>query len=116
MKYFSPTSGFLDSRIHSQIPGDAVEVADDEYARLLSGQAQGKVITINAAGRAELTENSAAPDRRLLILAELDKIDAASLRPLRALYAGTGTDADKARVAELEAAASALRDELQTLN
>ena len=42
--------------------------------------------------------------------------DLASVRPLRAKVAGTATEADDARLAELEAEAQALRTELATLS
>ena len=42
--------------------------------------------------------------------------DLASVRPLRAKLAGTATEADDARLAELEEQAQALRAELVTLN
>jgi hypothetical protein len=40
----------------------------------------------------------------------LDSADAASIRPLRAVAAGTATEADTARLAELEARAKVIRD------
>ncbi len=52
---------------------------------------------------------------RAAILAELAKIDAASVRPLRAQTAGTASSEDVDRLAELEARASGLRGELAGL-
>lgn len=46
------------------------------------------------------------------IRAELAEIDSQAVRPLRAIVAGTATDEDRARLAELEARADALRAEL----
>lgn len=46
------------------------------------------------------------------IRAELAEIDSLAVRPLRAIVAGTATDEDRARLAELEARADALRAEL----
>lgn len=46
------------------------------------------------------------------IKAELAEIDSLAVRPLRAIVAGTATDEDRARLAELEARADALRAEL----
>jgi len=116
MRYFSPSAGFLDSQIHARIPDDAVKISERDYTRLLTGQAEGRTITISAEGKPELSDSPAGPDRRQVIEAELERIDVASLRPLRALLAGFGTDADKARVAELETAAAALREELKQLD
>lgn len=46
------------------------------------------------------------------IRAELAEIDSLAVRPLRAIAAGTATDEDRARLAELETKADALRAEL----
>lgn len=46
------------------------------------------------------------------IRAELAEIDSLAVRPLRAIVAGTATDEDRARLAELEARADKLRAEL----
>ena len=76
---------------------------------------------------APLPEPAPAPEpqtpaaiRRAEIEAELTAIDAASARPLRAILAattsgGTADAADVAKLAELEAQAKALREELATL-
>ena len=49
---------------------------------------------------------------RATLLAELAAIDTATVRPLRAVMAGSGTDADKERLAELEAKAEEIRAKL----
>lgn len=49
------------------------------------------------------------------IIAELDAIDAASARPLRAIATATATQADHDRLAELEARANILRPELAAI-
>ena len=76
---------------------------------------------------APVPESAPAPEpvtpaeiRRAEIEAELTAIDAASARPLRAILAattsgGTADPADVAKLAELEAQAKALREELATL-
>lgn len=53
--------------------------------------------------------------RRAEIAAQLEAVDGASVRPLRAKMAGQGTPADDARLAELEKQAKALRAELAGL-
>lgn len=53
--------------------------------------------------------------RRGEILADLERIDAASARPLRAILVGSATDADRARLTELDNQAAALRAELAAL-
>ena len=50
--------------------------------------------------------------RRADIMAQLDALDLRCIRALRAINAGTGTEADTARLAELEAQAAELRKQI----
>lgn len=77
--------------------------ADSDHYKLKEALASGAGI-----------EPYAAPPsvRRAEILAELAAIDAASVRPLRAVLAGQGAEGDQARLAALEERAAALREEL----
>lgn len=50
--------------------------------------------------------------RRSDIMAQLDAIDLKCIRALRAIQAGTGTEADQERLAELEEQADELRKQL----
>lgn len=44
-KYYSPsTKGFYNSKIHNNIPPDAIFLSDEEYNDLLAAQSEGKVI------------------------------------------------------------------------
>ena len=54
-------------------------------------------------------------DKRADIFTRLDAIDVESMRPQRAITAGTGTQADEDRLKSLEAEAEALRAELAAL-
>lgn len=49
------------------------------------------------------------------LVAQLDALDLKTIRALRAIQAGTGTDADVQRLAELEAQAAEIRQQLQEL-
>lgn len=49
------------------------------------------------------------------LIAQLDVLDLKTIRALRAIQAGTGTDADVQRLAELEAQAAEIRQQLQEL-
>lgn len=64
----------------------------------------------------EPTEVENAQQRIAEIQQQLTVNDLASVRPLRAKVAGTATEFDETRLAELEAQAQALRTELATLN
>lgn len=48
-------------------------------------------------------------------IAQLDALDLKTIRALRAIQAGTGTDADVQRLAELEEQATEIRQQLQEL-
>jgi hypothetical protein len=63
----------------------------------------------------EPTQAEVAKARRQAILAELELLDRAAVRPLRAVAAGTATPEDTAMIAQIEANALALRDELAGL-
>ena len=54
-------------------------------------------------------------DRRADILARLDAVDTATIRPQRSISTGKGTPEDQAKLAALEAEAEALRAELAAL-
>jgi len=64
----------------------------------------------------EPTEAEKAQQRIIEIQQQLTANDLASVRPLRAKLAGTSTDFDDNRLAELEEQAQALRAELVTLS
>lgn len=75
-----------------------------EGAVLLAGQTAEEVIAA--------ADQAANATRRAEILAELDAIDRQGARAARAIAAGTGTDDDRARLAELEERAARLRAEM----
>ena len=62
----------------------------------------------SAAERQEQAEEK----RRAEIMAQLDALDLKCIRALRAISAGTGTEADTERLAALEAQAEELRQQL----
>ncbi len=43
--------GFYHSQLHDDMPPDAVLITDDEYTQLLDGQATGKIIAPDSAGK-----------------------------------------------------------------
>jgi len=48
--YSASVGGFLDSDIHSTLPGDAVPITAQDHAALLAGQREGKVIQADGRG------------------------------------------------------------------
>lgn len=61
---------------------------------------------------AEERQEQAEEKRRADIMAQLDALDLKCIRALRAINAGTGTEADQERLAELEEQAAELRKQL----
>ena len=62
----------------------------------------------------EIAQKEKDAQRRALII-QLDQLDLKCIRALRAIQAGTGTDADTGRLAELEEQAGDIRKQLQDL-
>lgn len=62
----------------------------------------------------EMAEKEKQAQKRDLI-SQLDQIDLKCIRALRALQAGTGTEADTAKLAELEEQAGDIRQQIQEL-
>lgn len=54
-------------------------------------------------------------DKHSVILAELDRLDLQAVRPLRAIAAGTATEADRQKLIALEEQATQLREELANI-
>jgi hypothetical protein len=103
----------------------SLEVADDEAGRTL--QRWRKQAELDSRDgdecKAELvplptpepTAEELAARRKGEILRRLAELDAASVRPLRAINAKTASAADTSRLAEIEAEAATLRAELAGL-
>ncbi|MHA6478898.1 phage tail protein [Stutzerimonas sp. KH-1] len=122
MFFSASNGGFYAAEIHgANMPLDVVEITPEEHAALINGQAAGKVIGVDKGGRPCL-QDPAPPSaaeltarRRAELLAKLSAVDAASARPLRAILVGSATDADRARLTDLDSQATALRAELASL-
>lgn len=57
MKFSATTCGFYSPEIHGEnMPADAIEISVETYEALLEGQAQGKRIAANGAGRPVLID------------------------------------------------------------
>ncbi|WP_051176915.1 tail fiber assembly protein [Halodesulfovibrio aestuarii] len=123
--YSASTHGFYRSDVHNTLPADAVTITQANHSALIAAQSQGKIIQPDENGYPvavepppppEPTEAEKAQQRITEIQSLLTANDLASVRPLRAKLAGTATDFDDNRLAELEEQAKALRAELVTLN
>ncbi|HBV92269.1 tail fiber assembly protein [Pantoea agglomerans] len=89
MKKYSPSNNaFYDTAINRDIPEDAINITEQAWADLLSGQAEGKLIACGADMRPCLTEQplptaeeliSQAEDKRSRLRAEAD----AAIQPLQ---------------------------------
>lgn len=66
MFYSKSRSGFYDAAIHgNEIPSDAVEITSEEHAKLLNGQANGKIIAADASGHPFLQEPPAPTSEKI---------------------------------------------------
>lgn len=84
MKKYSPSiNAFYDTAINKEIPDDAVNITEKEWADLLTGQAKGKLIACGVDLRPCLTEQPLptadelirqAEDKRSRLRAEADTI------------------------------------------
>jgi hypothetical protein len=88
-KYSKSTGGFYDSAIHGDnIPDDAVGINDDYHQLLLSGQAQGKIITADDQGVPILSDYVPTFDE--LKTAKITEIGQAFIAELGAGFTTTG--------------------------
>lgn len=90
--------------------GDVFEYDDDQVGLVREGLVP--LTADEADAHLSRSTPSAAALRIAELLAKLESIDTQSARPLRAIVAGTATDDDRARLAELESMATAIRAEL----
>lgn len=87
---------------------DRIEESTEDYELY-----NGEYLTV-----AEAAERKAADEKAAQIKAlqeQLDALDLKAIRALRAIQAGTGTEADTTRLAELEAQAEEIREQLRNL-
>lgn len=95
------------------LTNDVFEYDDDQVA---SGIVRSGLVKMSSDEiAAHLNPAPSVDQQRAEIFAELDSIDAASARPLRAILVGSATDGDRTRLAELDARACVLRAELASL-
>jgi len=105
MKKYSPSNNaFYDTAINRDIPEDAINITEQAWADLLSGQAEGKLIACGADMRPCLTEQplptaeeliSQAEDKRSRLRAEAD----AAIQPLQdASDLGIATDEEASQL------------------
>lgn len=67
MYYSGSTNGFYDLSIHGDsIPGDAVEITNDEHASLLQGQSEGKRIVADGEGHPVLADPTAPTQEQVI--------------------------------------------------
>lgn len=59
IRYSASSNGFYDTDINGgDIPSDAIDITEDEYKSILYGQAAGKIISADFAGKPVLREQS----------------------------------------------------------
>ncbi|WP_435018509.1 hypothetical protein TA3x_000483 [Tundrisphaera sp. TA3] len=89
MIYFSKaTGGFYRDDIHSEIPGDRVEITEEQHLALLKANSEGKVIRGDEEGFPVAVEPAKRPKTTRQQIAELE----AAITPRRMREAVMGTD------------------------
>lgn len=114
MVIFSDGSWQLDSEFPNSdfTNGKAVYVVPDNSELAAKIQSMSLVVPITDSEGNLIDVEAISSDRTTEIKHELSQLDLATVRPLRAITAGTATDEDRERLAELEQQAATLRAEL----
>jgi len=74
MRYSKSTGGFYDAEIHgASIPSDSVEISNEEYDALLTGQSNGMAISSDADGYPCLAERPGV-DPQIVVAQKLNQI------------------------------------------
>lgn len=104
-KFSATTTGFYLVGFHTDIPTDAVNVTDDKWRELMSGQAGGKLISSDVDGYPVLIDRPATTHEQYVAAAEQEKqnrIDEAlqsiSVISLKLRAGRTLTDAEQLRL------------------
>ena len=87
---------------------DRIEESDVDYELY-----NGEYLTVTEAAERRAADEKAAQIKALQ--EQLDTLDLKAIRALRAIQAGTGTADDTTRLAELEAQAEEIREQLRNL-
>ena len=75
-----------------------------------------KFVTDDDGNLVDIVEGELTNEQQVQVLKrQLNELDLQAVRPLRAIAAGTATDEDKSRLAEIEGQAEALRAEIANL-
>lgn len=111
--YSASTGGFYSPEVHGQnIPQDAVEVSNAEYAQLFEGQSNGKCIVADADGKPILADPppEAAGDIRKRAIAQIRTIRAPMLDALSGIAGRASRKGDAATAQAADDASDALLD------
>ncbi len=116
----NPDSNFLES-FDCEQPKWVVKDGSELAGKILSNRywdavedEKGNLIDIVPIEPPEITRS--AEERTEELKKRLDEIDRQAIRPLRAIAAGTATDEDRSVLAELEAQAEKIREEIAELS
>ncbi|WP_049246328.1 tail fiber assembly protein [Morganella morganii] len=72
-KFSAETTGFYLIGFHTDIPADAVDITEDKWRELMSGQEAGKIITADETGHPVLLERPATTHEQYVAIAESQK-------------------------------------------
>lgn len=108
MYYAKSTGGFYDKEIHGEnMPADAVEISEAQHRALLDGQANGKVIAADSAGRPVLVKKPAPTAEEIVAAVTVARAAAYSAESdpifFKAQRGEATMDEWRAKVAEIKA-------------
>ena len=112
---YDKDKGFYAPTIHKDMSLTEIELSEEEWQDALTVDYM-KIVDDNPPPPYKPTPEELAAQRKAEILSQLNSLDMASIRPLRAIVDGVATDDDRARLREIEAEVGWLRAEMTILS
>lgn len=107
-----PDDNWLEGRLDLKQPKFVIP-DNSELAVKIQNIQNPKFVTDDDGNLVDIVEGELTNEQQVQVLKrQLNELDLKAVRPLRAIAAGTATDEDKSRLAEIEGQAEALRAEI----
>ena len=106
--------GFYAPTIHKNMSLTKIELSEEEWQEALTVDYM-KAVDDNLPPPYKPTPEELAAQRKTEILSQLNGLDMASIRSIRAIFDGVATDDDRAKLHEIETEAGWLRAEMTIL-
>lgn len=110
-----PDDNWLEGRLDLKQPKFVIP-DNSELAVKIQNIQNPKFVTDDDGNLVDIVEGELTNEQQVQVLKrQLNELDLKAVRPLRAIAAGTATDEDKSRLAEIESKAEELRVEIANL-